>query len=101
MMFVREQHLEQHQLFCRRSILVKWMDGWMVGWKLDRKIRKSKGMNRLLRGWMDCLLGTSSGLKFALSLFPYVSVFYCQRLSHFRSMCPAHFIRTGLPEDRS
>ena len=78
-----------------------WMDGWLVA-KLDRKICKSKeGMHSLVDGWMNFLLGTSSGLKFALNLFPYVSMFYCQHLPHFMSMCPAYFIRTGPPEDRN
>ena len=77
------------------------MDGWLVG-KLDRKICKSKeGMNSLVHGQMHFLRGTSPGLKFALNLFPYASMFYGQHLSHVRSMCPACFIRTGLPEDRN
>lgn len=63
------------------------MDGWLVG-KLDRKICKSKeGMNSLVHGWMNFLLGTSSGLKFALNLFPYVSMFYCQHLFHEHVSC--------------
>ena len=49
---------------------------------------------------MNFLRGPSSGLL-ALKLLPYVSMLHCQHFSHFTYMCPAYFLRPGLPKDRS
>lgn len=54
-------------------------------------------MDGQIDGWVDFPQGTSSGLTFALKLFPYVSVSYGQHLSSFMWVCPAYLSDLGFP----